>query len=118
MIVKTMAKLERPILSRRVMLGGGLAAGVVFSLPQIRIGRAWAQSPMAGDKTMYFVPGGRIGLRKPNEINVWSDSWTLLSADHTLMVDVREIIRLGAYNDEHIWATDKWSPGRAERIEP
>lgn len=66
---------------------------------------------------MYFVPGGRIGIRKPQEIDVWSNSCTLLSADHTLMVDVHETIRLSPQDDAHIWAKDQWGPVKqSERV--
>ncbi len=67
---------------------------------------------------MYFVPGGRIGIKRPDEIDVQSNSWTLLSGDHTLMVDVREMIRLGDDHDAHIWAKDTWGPVKQhERID-
>lgn len=55
---------------------------------------------------MYFVPGGRIGVKRPYEITVNTNSWTLLSSDHSLMVDVREMICLGNDHDAHVWAKD------------
>ncbi len=68
---------------------------------------------------MYFVPGGRIGIKQPAEIKVVSNSWALLSADHTLMVDVRETIRLSADDDAYFWDMDKWDAiKQTQRVEP
>jgi hypothetical protein len=55
---------------------------------------------------MYFVPGGRIGLRKPDGIDVWSNRWTLLSRDHTFSVEVRETLRVNPEYDSHRWDKD------------
>lgn len=89
--------------SRRVVLQGGLLFGVV----------AWGGREAMSDDTT-FVPGGRIGFKKPRDARVVNNSWTLLSADHTLRVDVRETIRLGAYNDASVWDKDE----RSSRVEP
>ncbi len=67
---------------------------------------------------MDFVPGGRIGIKRPSEIRVYSNAWTLLSADHTLMVDVRETIRLSADDDAYVWDMDQWdTTKKTKRVE-
>ncbi|MCP3383417.1 hypothetical protein NLM31_23910 [Bradyrhizobium sp. CCGUVB4N] len=53
---------------------------------------------------MYFVPGGRIGFQRPATITPQTNSWHLLSSDHTLQVEVREALRIDADWDERMWA--------------
>ena len=59
-----------------------------------------------GKPDTFFVPGGRIGFAKPEEVNAWANSWILLSRDHTFSVTVREILRLGPYADSSMWDKD------------
>src|SRR5262249_23518422 len=56
---------------------------------------------------MYFVPGGRIGFKQPQEIKPLNNTWHLLSADQTLRVQVRESLRIDADWDAHIWDPDR-----------
>ncbi len=91
---------------RHFGIHGGAALGGIWLLGAC--GRSEAMSAKR-----YFVPGGRIGFEKPSEIYVLNNSWTLLSSDHTLMVDVHETIRLGAYNDAYTWDKDE----RSRRVE-
>lgn len=87
-----------------VMAGAAIAsaAGPVMSQAQMNDSGAGA----------YFVPGGRIGLRKPPEIDAWSNRWTLLSKDHTLSVAIREALRLGPDHDAFMWDKD----ARSQRV--
>jgi hypothetical protein len=73
---------------------------------------ARAQKNSDGTSSMYFVPGGRIGFKKPDEIQVWSNRWILLSRDHTFSAQVRETVRLNAEFDGYMWDKDD----RAQRI--
>lgn len=81
-------------LSRRDVIGA-IAAAVTAGLP-VR-----AQGKEASG--MYFVPGGRIGFHQPSEIKPLGSSWRLLSADHTLQVEVREALRIDADWDDRMW---------------
>jgi hypothetical protein len=58
---------------------------------------------------MYFVPSGRIGFKKPDEIDFWSNRWILLSRDHTLMVQIRETLRVDDAYDSPMWDKDEQS---------
>lgn len=78
------------------------------------MGRGSVAQPAGRESEIYFVPGGRIGFRKPPEIRVWSNHWILLSSDHTLMIKVQEAQRLGPSGDGHLWDKDE----RSRRIAP
>ncbi len=56
---------------------------------------------------MYFVPGGRIGFQPPSAIKPWGSSWRLMSADHSLQVEVREALRIDADWDDRMWQPDR-----------
>jgi hypothetical protein len=102
-------------LSRRTLLQG-IGMFAVASAPMVA---AHGQMQTSRSGGMYFVPGGRIGIKQPDEIKVVSNSWTLLSADHTLMVDVRETIRLGTDEDAYFWDMDEFdSTKQTQRVEP
>ena len=86
-------------LSRRralIALGGSAAMLLQPAL-------ALAQPTGEGNGSMYFVPGGRIGFEKPDDIDVWSNRWILLSQDHTLAVHVREDLWLGVDHGSYLW---------------
>ena len=55
---------------------------------------------------MYFVPSGRVGFKRPNEIAPWSNVWALLSADHTFDVRITEMPRLDPDSDSYLWDKD------------
>ncbi len=92
--------------SRRSVLMALAGAAAMAPLP-IR-----AQQNSNGGSSMYFVPGGRIGFRKPEGVDVWSNRWTLLSRDHTFRVEVHETLRVGPEYDSHRWDKDS----RSQRI--
>jgi hypothetical protein len=97
--------LSRSSNRRTVLQGFGAVAGA-------RLSNVHGQTQTIGRD-------GRIGIKQPDEIKVVSNSWTLLSADHTLMVDVRETIRLGTDDDAYFWDRDEWDPIKStQRIEP
>lgn len=84
----------------------GLALAASAMLPRP------SAAELAGD--IHFVPGGRLGFRRPPEIGVWSNHWILLSTDHTLSVKVQEALRLGPSGDSHLWEKD----AESRRIAP
>ena len=55
---------------------------------------------------MYLVPAGRIGFKCPAEIKPQTNSWRLLSPDHTLQVEVAEALRIDATWDGRMWDQD------------
>jgi hypothetical protein len=71
-----------------------------------------AQQNSNGGSSMYFVPGGRIGFRKPEGVDVWSNRWILLSRDHTFRVEVYETLRVSPEYDSRRWDKDS----RSQRI--
>jgi len=85
-------------LSRRDVIGA-MAAGLV-------LGRE-AHAVEGLVDTMYLVPGGRIGFRRPPENKPLNDTWHLLSGDQTLRVQVRESLRIDADWDARIWNPDR-----------
>lgn len=84
-------------LSRRDVIAATLAT-VTAGMP------ARAQEPR--NSTLYFVPGGRIGFQRPATIKPLTNSWHLLSSDHTLQVDVTEALRIDAEWDDRMWQPD------------
>lgn len=92
--------------SRRSVLMALAGAAAMAPLP-IR-----AQQNSNGGSSMYFVPGGRIGFRKPEGVDVWSNRWILLSMDHTFSVEVRETLRVSPEYDSRRWDKDN----RSQRI--
>jgi hypothetical protein len=85
-------------LSRRDVVAA-MATTVAFGGP------ARAQGPEEAD-TLYFVPGGRIGFKRPSAIKAQTNSWHLLSPDQTLQVEVSEALRIDATWDGRMWEQD------------
>jgi hypothetical protein len=85
-------------LSRRDVIAA-MAATVTAGM------QAQAQNPE--ESVMYFVPGGRLGFRRPAAIKPFTNSWHLLSSDQTMWVDVREALRI-----DSDWDDRMWQPGR------
>jgi hypothetical protein len=92
--------------SRRSVLMALAGAAAMAPLP-IR-----AQQNSNGGSSMYFVPGGRIGFRKPEGVDVWSNRWILPSKDHTFRVEVHETLRVSPEYDSRRWDKDS----RSQRI--
>jgi hypothetical protein len=74
-----------------------MAAMMAFGMP------AQAQDSEGSVDAMYFVPGGRIGFKRPAAVKPRTSSWHLLSPDHTLQIEVREALRVDASWDGRMW---------------
>jgi hypothetical protein len=58
---------------------------------------------------LYFVPGGRIGFRRPASLIPAGASWRLASADGTFITKITETLRLGEATDSYLWDKDERS---------
>lgn len=69
-------------------------------------GSASAQSTPPLDDDVRFVPGGRIGFKRPAQLRPHANRWHLLVPDQTFEVLVSERLRLGRDWDGFIWEQD------------
>jgi hypothetical protein len=88
------------MLSRRQLAGAAAAAMLVPG------GAASAQGTLPPASALSFVPGGRIGFKRPAGLRPHANRWHLLVPDQTFEVVVSERLRLGADWDAVIWEQD------------
>jgi hypothetical protein len=84
------------LLSRRGIIG--VSASIAFSR---------AAHALEGAVDIYFVPGGRIGFKRPTDVKPGNKTWRLLSLDQTLRVEVRESLRIDADWDARFWNPER-----------
>jgi hypothetical protein len=64
---------------------------------------AQAQTSASALAELYFVPGGRIGFKRPEALQPGTSTWHLLSPDQTLQVQIAEALRIDAAWDARLW---------------
>ena len=69
-------------------------------------GTASAQDSSPSGEDVRFVPGGRIGFKRPAALKPLANRWHLLVPDQTFEVFVTERLRLGEDWDAAIWEQD------------